>query len=307
MSESSDKHHAGAPTASVPSRIGVVVHPTRDIDQPLTSLRDWSAEHETEVVQIPVAGQERRVADEGEAAGCDLLVAIGGDGTMLAAIRAAAMAGRPALGVASGSLGALAGVTLTDVRAALDRFSRGDWIPRRLPALDIAYDNGDSQFAINDIAIVRAGGGQVRTSAVLDGTLFARFAGDGCIVSTPVGSSAYSLSAGGPLLALDVYAFLLTPLPVHGGFAPPLVADGDATLELDFSGGYSGVRLEVDGQVSVTEVGAMTIRLRDGVATAVRFDDQEPFITGLRRRQIILDSPRILAEDARGQSIIKNS
>jgi NAD+ kinase len=306
VSQSSDKHET-APTASVPSRIGVVVHPARDIDEPLKALRDWSAEHRAAIVQIALPGQERRVAEEGDAADCDLLVAIGGDGTMLAAIRAAAVAGRPALGVASGSLGALAGVTLTDVATALDRFSRGDWTPRRLPALEIKFDSGESQFAINDVAIIRAGGGQVRTTAILDGTLFARVAGDGCIVSTPVGSSAYSLSAGGPLLTLDTYAFLLTPLPVHGGFCPPLVADGDATLELDFAIGYGGVRLEVDGQVSVTEVGSMTIRLRDGVATAVRFDDQEPFITGLRRRQIILDSPRILAEDARQRPIIKNS
>jgi NAD+ kinase len=119
------------------------------------------------------------------------------------------------------------------------------------------------------------------------------------VVSTPVGSSAYSLSAGGPLLAAEVQAFLLTPLPSHGGFTPPLVVGHDSHLELQFSIGHGGARLEVDGQVSETELCAMRIGLRDEGATVVVFDDQLPFISALRDRHILLDSPRIVAEDER--------
>jgi NAD+ kinase len=281
------------------SCIGVVVHPSRNIDRPLDTLRAWAREHGSELIQIPVVGQDRRVATVGEPGDCDLIVAIGGDGTMLAALRSGAPHGRPVLGVASGSIGALAATTVTHVDSALDRFARGDWQAGRLPALVVSHGHGAELFALNDLSVVRAGEGQVRTSASVDGTLFARFAGDGCVVSTPIGSSAYSLSAGGPLLAPDVRGFVLTPLPTHGGFCPPLVVGHEARLQLEFSVGHGGARLEVDGQVWGTDVGPMTIARADAMATTVTFNDQEPFIAGLRERQIILDSPRIVAEDWR--------
>lgn len=299
MSTAPDSHPLPEPAPAQPSCIGVVVHPRRNIEHPLEALRAWTREHGTELIQIPVPGQDRRVAETGRPHDCDLIVAIGGDGTMLAALRSGAPHGRPVLGVASGSIGALAAITVTHVDAALDRFTRGEWRPRRLPALVVSHDDGGDSFALNDLSIVRAGEGQVRTTAVLDGTLFARFAGDGCVVSTPIGSSAYSLSAGGPLLAPDVRGFLLTPLPTHGGFCPPLVVGHDARLQLEFAIGHGGARLEVDGQVFSHQIGPMSISRAEAMATTVTFNDQEPFIAGLRERQIILDSPRILAEDGR--------
>jgi NAD+ kinase len=282
----------------------VVVHPVRDIDKPLRALREWTGRRGVEVIQVPVAGQQREIARPGSAGDCDLIVSIGGDGTTLAAIRAGAMADRPVLGVACGSLGALTTVAADDVSRALDRFSRRDWSPRLLPALEVKHAGGHDLFAVNDISIIRAGEGQVRTISWLDGILSGRIAGDGCIVSTPVGSSAYALAAGGPLLAPGTDAYLLTPLPTHGGFCPPLVAGAESELRLDITAGHGGARLEVDGQVADlrvadTQMARLTISMRSNVATLVSFADQEPLLTGLRRRQIIIDSPRILAEEER--------
>jgi NAD+ kinase len=199
--------------------------------------------------------------------------------------------------VACGSLGALTTVPADQLPLALDRFSRHEWLPHRLPALDIARSDGAGLFAVNDIAIVRAGEGQVRTTARVDGILFARLAGDGCVVSTPIGSSAYALAAGGPLIAPGTDAFVLTPLATHGGFCPPLLVGADSELQLDAAAGQGGARLEVDGQIADTRIGALTISFRRAVATMVGFTDQEPFLSGLRRRRIIIDSARILAED----------
>ena len=279
------------------ARVGVVVHPSRDIDRPLGALREWTRRHGVDLVQVPVPSQHREVAEPGNAGECDLLVAIGGDGTGLAAIRAAAAADRPVLGVACGSLGVLTTVPPDGVTHALDRFSQRDWLPRPLPALEVARGDGAGLFALNDIAIVRAGVGQVRATARVDGILFARLAGDGCIVSTPIGSSAYALAAGGPLIAATTDAYLFTPLPTHGGFCPPLVVGADSELQLDTMTGHGGARLEVDGQIADTEVGPLTISFRRAIATVVSFADQEPSLAGLRRRRIIIDSPRILAED----------
>jgi NAD+ kinase len=290
----------GPRARDAPSRIGLVVHPSRAVERPLRELRQWAGQHSFDLVQVPAFCAQQQVAAQGNANDCDLVVSIGGDGTTLAAIRAGAVADRPVLGIACGSLGALTTVPPSSVARALDRFSRGEWEPRSLPALDVARDVGGQVFAFNDIAIVRAGEGQVRLTANVDGTVFARFAGDGCIVSTPVGSSAYALAAGGPLLTLETDAFLLTPLSVHGGTCPPVVVGGQSELRLDATPGHGGARLEVDGQVTDTRVGSLAISLRPAAATVVTFAGQETFLAGLRRRQLITDSPRILAEEALG-------
>jgi NAD+ kinase len=283
--------------ASPPRRIGLVVHPSRSVDRPLRLVREWSEEHGVEVTQVPAAYSQRRVADEGDPGEADLIVSIGGDGTTLAALRSAAMAQRPVLGIACGSLGALATVAVPDVTRSLERFSRGEWEPREFPALAVTRPDGEPLFALNDVAVVRAGGGQVRVSAHVDGGLYVRIAGDGAIVSTPIGSSGYAISAGGPLLGSGLEGFVFTPLPKHGGFVPPLVIPAHSVLELEVGAGFGGARLEVDGQVVGDRAHSLAIRWREGVATMVSFPDQEALLAGLRRRRIILDSPRVAADE----------
>jgi NAD+ kinase len=290
----------GAGAGERPKRVGLVVHPSRSIDRPLQLLREWAAEHGVDVVQLPAAYHQRQVAHEGHAGESDLIVSIGGDGTTLAALRCGAMVGRPVLGIACGSLGALATVTVDDVPLSLERFSAGDWSPHMVPALSVAHGSGEALFALNDVTVIRAGGGQIRVTAVLDGSLYARMAGDGAVVSTPIGSSGYAISAGGPLLAPGLDGFVFTPLPKHGGFCPPLVIGPRSELQLEIGPGFSGARLEIDGQPAEENVRTLTISLRNGVATMVSFDGQETLLAGLRRRRIIIDSPRasVDADDA---------
>jgi len=280
-------------------RVGLVLHPSRNVEEPLQALERWAATHRVELIRLEVIGDQQPVGLETVLEACDLVVAIGGDGTTLAAIRAAATADRPVMGVACGSLGVLTTVAANRLTSALERFRVNTWTPRPLPALEIARANGSILLAFNDVVTVRGGQGQVRTTVHLDGVLYARFAGDGWIVSTPVGSSAYALASGGPLLAPGANAFTLTPLPTHGGFCPPLVAGAASQLTLDTAVGYGGARLEIDGQVVDTRIGSVRVSLRPEVATIVDFADDEPMLTGLRRRQLIIDSPRILADDAR--------
>lgn len=280
------------------SRIGIVVHPSRSVDRPLRMLREWAGEHTVDIVQVPAPCLQQQVAATGSARDCDLVVAIGGDGTTLAAIRTGAAAGRPVLGIACGSIGALTSVAAADAALAIERFSRGDWTAYPLPALDVHCGAAEQLRAFNDVAIVRSGAGQVRVCAQVDGILYARFAGDGCIVSTPLGSSAYALAAGGPLLGLRAECLLLTPVSAHGGSCPPLVADANAELRLLIDTRHGGARLEVDGQPVEVDHAELLVRLRSAVVSIIKFPDQEPFLSGLRRRRIIIDSPRILAEDS---------
>ena len=275
--------------------LGLVVHPTRNVDGPRRAVHEWSAAHDVELTELPFTEPD----DGARGGGCDLIVAIGGDGTTLAAVRRAARLGRPVLGVACGSLGVLTSVPASDVVGALQRYNDGDWLARAIPALDVTTGDGETMRAFNDVAIVREGGGQMRVFARLDGALFARLAGDGCIVSTAVGSSAYTIAAGGPLLDPTLQAFVLTPLPTHGGFSPPLVMAAQSNLELEIMTGYGGGRLELDGRVVGEPPERLEIALRCAAATMVAFADQESHLSGLRRRGIIADSPRILAEDQR--------
>jgi NAD+ kinase len=293
-----DRQTAAGPRVD---RLGVIVHPSRNIDGPLRDLFGWAERRGVAVIQVPVAGQERLVAEPGEPGECDLIVSIGGDGTMLAAIRAAVTGGRPVLGVACGSLGVLTTISADDLPESLDRFRRDDWESRRLPALDVACDGTTDLLAFNDLAIVRAGIGQVRVTSRVDGILFSRLAGDGCIVSTPIGSSAYTMAAGGPLVTPETEAFILTSLPTHGGSRQPLVIGAQSTLTLEVSSGIGGVRLEIDGQIIASEPRTITVGFQPAVATLVAFPEQDHLFTGLRRRRLIVDSPRIAADEARGE------
>src|ERR687898_2511177 len=119
-----------------PRRVAVVVHPTRPVDEALRALGRWAGRHGIDVVQLEVEGVQREVAAPGKAEPGDLVVALGGDGTVLSALRAAA-SDAPVLGVACGSLGALSAVSGDELLEALARFGAGDWTLRSLPALAV--------------------------------------------------------------------------------------------------------------------------------------------------------------------------
>jgi NAD+ kinase len=280
-------------------RIGLVVHPRREIDTALDRARAWARANGVELAQIKVGGQARVVADPGEVAACDLVLAVGGDGTTLHALHAAANADVPVLGVACGSLGALTAVPAEKLDTALDRVASGDWSPRRLPGLQVTGDEDLSRVAINDVVVVRRGANQVIVEIRVDGQLYVRYAGDGLVVATPVGSSAYTLAAGGPVLAERSDGIVLTPLAPHGGCCPPLVVGSGSEVRLHIEPGYGGMRLEFDGQIDDAQPAELQVAWIEAYATLVGLGDAEPLLAGLRRRRILIDSPRVLARDDR--------
>ena len=268
--------------------LGLVVHPKRDIDRALSAIQKWADGHGLQVGQVEVDGNDRHVAEPIDAGDCALIVAVGGDGTALAALHAGAESNKPVLGVACGSIGALTAVHADDVEHALGQMADGDWEPQDLPALDVS----GQRCAINDLAAVRNGDGQLVTSISIDGELYARVAGDGVIVSTPLGSSAYTLAAGGPLLTPTCKNFAITPLAAHAGSVPPIVASEHNELTLEIQPGFGGARLETDGRGRGTCPTTLTIGFHPDYATLVTLDGGESMIAGLRRRSVIEDGPR---------------
>jgi NAD+ kinase len=279
-------------------RVGILVHPTRPVLEAVEILQQWSLERGFELVQIP-SGEQPVVAPAGEVGRCDLIVALGGDGTILKALHASARTRTPVLGVAYGSLGALTTIPTSELLAGLDRFAAGEWRARHLPALELMTDDGHLASAINDLVVARGGGTQLVVDVCVDDELYVRMAGDGIVVATPLGSSAYSMAAGGPLLAVGTGGFVCTPLAMHGGCAPPLVVADRGRLTLELHPGHSGFYVDVDGFRVETEAQQYAVTSEHAYATLVAFDEFRTGLPRLRERGLISDSPRLIGRDQR--------
>ena len=253
-------------------RVGVLVHPTRPVRDALEVLERWTQDRGLRLVQIPT-GEQPSVAPPGEVTACDLITALGGDGTVLKALHAAGKTRTPVLGVAYGSLGVLTTVAKNELRAGLDRFAAGEWLARHLPALELGADEGRLAWAINDLVLARRGSTQLVVDICVDQELYVRLAGDGIVVATPLGSSAYSMAGGGPLLAAGTNAFVCTPLAMHGGSAPPLVVPDDREVTLEVHPGHGGFDLEIDGFRVDTEARRFSVSSQYAYATLVELDD----------------------------------
>jgi NAD+ kinase len=283
-------------------RIALVVHPTRPVETALATIRRWAEEHDVDVIQLPVEGGRRpEVAETSELAGCDLVLALGGDGTVLSALRAAAaQTDVPVLGVACGSLGALSAVPASEITGALQRLWDGDWTPRVLPVLAIEAEGAGADWAVNDFVVVRRGAGQLMAELAVDGERYVRMAGDGVVVATVLGSSAYSMAAGGPVLAAGTPAFVCTPVAMHAGSAPPLVVPAGAAVTVSVEPGFAGFDVEIDGHRRALDARRFRLSLRERGATLAALGTLDRGFQALRGRGVIADSPRVLAREARG-------
>jgi NAD+ kinase len=280
--------------------VAIVVHPSRPVAEPLATLQQWAQTNGLEIVEITTADSvDRDFAPPGAAAVGDLIVALGGDGTVLSALRVSAPVEAPVLGVPCGSVGVLMAGNVVGLEDALERVLQGDWVPRRLPALAIEPAQGQHLWAVNDFVAIRHGAGQLMANVSVDDELYVRMAGDGVIVATPVGSSAYTMAAGGPILAAGTPAFVCTPIAMHGGMAPPLVVPSTSTLQLELQPGFAGFEIEIDGHNYPATETAYRITLHEDKVTLIAFGAPSLGVTALRERRLITDSARVLARDAR--------
>ena len=169
-----------------------------------------------------------------EDADLDILISLGGDGTLLRGARLACQLGIPILGVNLGRVGFLAAAGPGAALETLRRVVRGEYtIESRLALSARVGDVGDERLAINDVVIHKGGIARViRISVAADGQEVGIYSGDGIIVSTPTGSTAYSMSAGGPIVVPGVDALVITAICPHTLAVRPLVVSASATLSL---------------------------------------------------------------------------
>jgi NAD+ kinase len=167
-----------------------------------------------------------------ETAGIDFILSLGGDGTLLRGARIACVRGVPILGINLGHLGFLAGAGPDMAVEALSRVKRGQYLVEQRRALAVRIgDGGAPLLAVNDTVIHKGGVARViRLAVFVDGEQVGTYSADGIIVSTPTGSTAYSLSAGGPIVVPSVDAFVITAICPHTLAVRPLVVPATATI-----------------------------------------------------------------------------
>jgi len=168
----------------------------------------------------------------------DFLVSLGGDGTLLSLVRRSYVHHKPVLGINAGNLGFLADITIDDVDNFLEQLFAGVYRidDRMMMEGSIRTKEGKEKqfFAFNDVVITRpAISKMAKINASIDGDRFNTYRGDGLIVSTPTGSTAYNLAVGGPMVYPLTKAFILTPISAHSLTQRPLVVPAEMTIELD--------------------------------------------------------------------------
>src|SRR6202012_1139420 len=218
--------------------VGMVLHPERDCSGAVGSILEWAARRQIQVLGIDT--EIRRLACTAEAVTAaelrqraDLLVSLGGDGTMLRAMRLADRQRSPVLGVNLGKLGFLAEVDVPDLPDALSAIDSHEFTTEPRLAVD-AVVGGEVITAFNDIAFVRSPGHKTAAIAVrAGGRRFVSYAADAVGGGTPTGSPAYSFSAGGPIVSPAVEALLVTPAAPHSAYNRGLVVSVDDELTLD--------------------------------------------------------------------------
>lgn len=186
------------------------------------------------------------------ARGLDLAVSLGGDGTMLRTVDLVAGEGVPIIGVNVGQMGYLTDIEPSGMRAALERFLSGERTIEERMLLTVAVERSDGarseHLAFNEAVLEKTPMGHtVRLAVEVDGEFFTTYAADGLIVATPTGSTAYSFSARGPIVAPTHRALLLTPVSPHMLFDRTLVLEPAARLRLAVQG-HRAATLSVDGR-----------------------------------------------------------
>ncbi len=246
----------------------------------------WLAEHGAEAWMPPEDAEALGLADLGDdrsPASASLVVSLGGDGTMLRAVQMLGGAPVPVIGVNVGLLGYLSEVEPPALTNALQRWwdgeEAGEWSIEERMMLDVHVqragetESSASWSALNEAVVEkREAGHTVRLLVRIDGALFTSYAADGLIIATPTGSTAYSLSARGPVVSPRHRALLLTPVSPHMLFDRSLVLDPEEEVDIEVSG-HREATLSVDGQqvAMLVERDVVAVRASDRSAQFVRF------------------------------------
>jgi NAD+ kinase len=262
-------------------KLGLVLHPQSDPTPVAEKLTSWARSHGKQVIadardasRLP-DGVEPVSADE-LAREADALISLGGDGTMLGALRLVAERPVPILGVNLGHLGFLVEIEPHELDAALDRLETGDYTIEEHSAL-VLTDGDDESVAFNDIALGSVpGDGAVHASLTVMGRASGRYRCDALVIATPIGSTAYSYAAGGPLVSAMLDAVIISPVAPISGISRPAVISAAEPIVLALVEGSGKPALQVDGTIvrRIEQGETLEVRLRPRAGLVMRVDPE---------------------------------
>jgi len=262
--------------------VGVIVKPNHEEAwKTACELADWLKTRGIELVGKPRVQGENidgtqcgidEVADEKFAEESDLIVVLGGDGTMISTARLIGDSDALVLGINYGSLGYLTDFRIEEMFPALEAIFVGEYEIDRRVMLHAEHWRGEEKLAsgrvLNDVVINKAALARIiEIDVSLDGFFVNSFRADGLIISTPTGSTAYNLSAGGPIIYPSMNAVVLTPICPFTLTNRPIVIPDDAMIELRLRQENEGVVLTLDGQIGYTMTIDDCVRIRKSRTT----------------------------------------
>jgi NAD+ kinase len=248
--------------ASSSKAVGIVSKPNKpEIAQIMPGLTRWLREHHYNFVVDPetaphAPGVETISRPEMASRNLNFVIVLGGDGTLLSAARAVAAAGTPVVGVNLGALGFLTEVPLDELYPTLEAIDKGSCgiDVRSMVHCEVsrAGQNVASYEALNDVVVGKGTIARLNHCDVfIDKVFVSRYQADSLIVSSPTGSTAYSLAAGGPILMPDVQSFVITPVSAHSLTHRPLVVRDSSHIEIVVMTGSDEAYLSIDGQAGM--------------------------------------------------------
>lgn len=220
----------------------------------------------------------------------EALISIGGDGTILKAATFIRDKNIPIIGINAGRLGFLATVQFENIEPLLQKVLIKDYIISKRSLLSVKtnpeYQNfKDLDFALNEVTVARKDTtSMITVETYLDGEYLTSYWADGLIVSTPTGSTGYSLSCGGPVLTPDVNSFVITPMAPHNLNARPLVITDDTEIELKISGREEQFLISLDSRIAaVSKETTVYIRKAPFTISIIEFKE-ETFLNTIRKK-----------------------
>jgi NAD+ kinase len=248
--------------ASSSKSAGIISKPRKpELAEIVPPLLAWFRKHQYQLVVDPetapyAAGEEVLTREEMGSRPLNFVVVLGGDGTMLSAARAVSKAGIPVLGVNLGALGFLTEVPLEDLYPTLESIEQSccNLESRSMVHCEVLRKDAcvGSYDALNDVVVGKGTIARLNHCEVyVDRVFVSSYQADSLIVSTPTGSTAYSLAAGGPILMPSVDAFVITPVSAHSLTHRPLVVGDSAQIEIVVKTGEDEAYLSIDGQIGM--------------------------------------------------------
>jgi len=285
------------PSSSSSSKLAAIVsRPARpEVARTLPELFKWLHGHGYDIIVDPQTakysdGQEEEVErSQMSSRALDLLIVLGGDGTLLSAARATAPIDVPLLGVNLGSLGFLTDVPLPSLFSMLDKVAQGTAAIEQRSLMHVDLLRGDetreTYLVFNDAVVNKTALARLNNYELfVDRVFVSSYRADGMIVATPTGSTAYSLSAGGPVLMPTVNAFVITPVSPHSLTHRPLVVPDSALIEILLRSDEEVAYLSLDGQPGLDLRDGDRVRCRRSEHRVSLFRTEHDFFHVLRSK-----------------------